>query len=871
MELTLKSLNFYLPSQSVDGNHRYRKTFDQSEARNVLAEIVLNNPGKDNGKAKFELTVLEKNPTGVAPLSAFAKDVDLAAEETVRADLGLVAANAGKPAVFKKGGYPVRLVLNGTPLTNTELNIMDMGPVMEHFNPYLEVSEIKLFEANNGESNNPKGKYYIVFSKDETRYLWVCLTVRNKTTATLASEVTIRFFDSAGNPQGQIDQPINIPPGSHNIRRGWGATKPGTWPHNAYTCEIEFMGEIIAKYPFEVSSYFQEGKNTLAKGENGGALPKAKPAKPHAHPHPDDGKTLEELLTELESLVGLQKVKKDIHNYIKYLKFLKIRKEKGFDEDFSLNLHTVFKGNPGTGKTTVAKLLGRIYHKMGMLSKGQIHEVGRAELVAEFTGQTAPKTKKAIEKARGGVLFIDEAYSLVRDRNDSKDFGREVIEVLIKEMSDGPGDLAVIMAGYTEEMTTLLSANPGLLSRIGKIYMFDDFQPVELLEIAQYSAKKKGVLFTEDAKDYLFTRVTEAYRARDRTFGNARLMVGTVEAAKMNMGMRIMDSDDFHELDSDTLSTIILDDVQTAFPRKEQAPHVQIDIEEALVDEGLNELNELVGMNDIKNEIHELIKLVRYYRAIGKELTGVFSAHTIFKGNPGTGKTTVARILAKIYKGLGVLERGHLVEVDRQGLVAGYIGQTAIKTKEMVDRAMGGMLFIDEAYSLTSQSGNDFGKEAVEIILKSMEDHRGQLCVVAAGYPDNMDEFIKMNPGLVSRFDKTMLFEDYTPEEMMDIALLIFRKQSLEPDESALLHLRRYFLHLYNSRDKYFGNARTVRKTVEKAVRNQNLRMAAMSSHDWTEDAVKCVTLSDVEEFSPEREGLRQQPRIGFVPGEKHA
>jgi SpoVK/Ycf46/Vps4 family AAA+-type ATPase len=286
--------------------------------------------------------------------------------------------------------------------------------------------------------------------------------------------------------------------------------------------------------------------------------------------------------------------------------------------------------------------------------------------------------------------------------------------------------------------------------------------------------------------------------------------------------------------------------------------------------EALAELNSLTGLDGIKNEVNEMVKLVRFYQESGKDILNKFSLHTVFTGNPGTGKTTVARILARIYKGLGILEKGHLVEVDRQALVAGYVGQTAIKTGDKITESMGGVLFIDEAYSLANENGaqHDFGGESIQVILKRMEDLRGKFGVIVAGYTENMQQFISSNPGLRSRFDKYFFFEDYSPDDMLTIGLAIFSKEGVTPDPASVDHLKKYFSFLHSRRDKHFGNARTVRQVVGEVIKNQHLRLAGMKKEERTKEIMDAIIFDDVKEFDVRETGGPERS-LGFRVGRK--
>ncbi|MCR5213466.1 MAG: AAA family ATPase [Eubacterium sp.] len=272
---------------------------------------------------------------------------------------------------------------------------------------------------------------------------------------------------------------------------------------------------------------------------------------------------------------------------------------------------------------------------------------------------------------------------------------------------------------------------------------------------------------------------------------------------------------------------------------------------EQTLEQMMEELNSLVGLKSVKQDLTNLINLVKIRKL--REERGMkqpdITLHLVFSGNPGTGKTTVARLLAKIYKALGVVSEGQLVEVDRSGLVAGFVGQTATQTAEVVESAIGGILFIDEAYTLTKKGDDkDFGQEAVDTLLKLMEDNRDDLIVIVAGYTDKMEEFINSNPGLKSRFNKYIFFSDYSGDELTKIFNSMAKKQEYQTDEEAGKYVENYLTTRAKAHEPNFANAREARNYLERCIERQATRIVKFDK--ITDEHLRTLTVEDVNEDS---------------------
>jgi SpoVK/Ycf46/Vps4 family AAA+-type ATPase len=523
-------------------------------------------------------------------------------------------------------------------------------------------------------------------------------------------------------------------------------------------------------------------------------------------------------LEELESLVGLQGVKRQVRTLVNLNQMSQRRARLGMPVP-PMSRHLIFAGPPGTGKTTVARLYGGILTELGVLRSGHLVEVSRADLVAQYVGATAIKTTEAFNEALGGVLFIDEAYTLVSEgKGGGHDFGREAIDTLVKLMEDHRDDVVVVAAGYTDEMQAFLSANPGMASRFSRTIEFGNYSVDELVTITESMCESHRYELDPRTRRALATHYERM--PRDATFGNGRAARLVFEEMIDRQAFRLASMTDPAESD---LSLLLPEDVSDEAARVTETS--------ADLDTLLSRLSDMIGLAAVKREVKDMVDLLT--AAKQREAAGLpapnISRHLVFTGSPGTGKTTVARLYAELLLALGVLRRGQLVEVARADLVGRYVGHTAQLTKEVFQSALGGVLFIDEAYTLTPEdTSNDFGREAVETLLKLMEDHRDEIVVIVAGYTEEMRRFLGSNPGLASRFSRFVKFDDYTTDELIDITRNQAAASGYECAPETVTALREHVDAL--PRDQTFGNARLARQLLETMMTRQARRLGGMRS-----------------------------------------
>jgi SpoVK/Ycf46/Vps4 family AAA+-type ATPase len=546
---------------------------------------------------------------------------------------------------------------------------------------------------------------------------------------------------------------------------------------------------------------------------------------------------------KLNELIGLAGIKESIKKIKAYA-----LANQGSD---NLNIHMCFLGNPGTGKTEVARYIAGILYENKILPTNRVVEVDRSGLVSQYFGATAEKTRRVIASAMGGVLFIDEAYALGNSGDHGlTDYGKEAIDTLVKAMEDYRGKFCVIFTGYKNEMHKMIEINPGLKSRIQFMLDFPNYSRDELKSITELMLHQRTYTIGEAAMGRILD-ITDITR-KDPNFANAREVRNILDQVIMCQNMRCAGTED-NEIGIVDVNKYIQD-------TKVNLPTAGDGVQKKVLT-GEEELDQLIGLDSIK-------RMVKKIKAYAKRNKGEadFNLHMCFYGNPGTGKTEVARIVSRILYDAGVLEEAKLIDTDAHGLLGRYVGETGPKTVAKIKDAMGGVLFIDEAYGLlgTNSIGGgatNYGEEAISVLLEEMEDRRGQFCVILAGYKDEMRNLLNANPGFASRIQFTLDFPDYTREELGKIARVFLEKKKYSIEADAMERLLDAAEHFRNQDN--FANARTIRNILDQVLMNQNLRTEDV-------DVDNTVVFSDVEDYLlDEGINLNSTPKkkgtIGFL------
>lgn len=541
---------------------------------------------------------------------------------------------------------------------------------------------------------------------------------------------------------------------------------------------------------------------------------------------------------KLHNMIGLDIVKKQIDDILASAVIEKERKKRKGKKYEQGTMHMVFAGNPGTAKTTVARLFAGIGKEKGLLKSGAFVECGGMDLDGYVEG-----IRRVFTAAKGGVLFIDEAYALGLPSS---------IATLIQEMENHRDDVIVILAGYNERMERFMKRNEGLKSRIPYWVDFPDYTSEELTDIFKFIIDERSLTAGEDVIKEARYNLEKARYIED--FGNGRYVRNMVDRAAQNQAVRLMSAKgDPAKVKDKALYSLIKEDITMVNEGlvKERKPGV-----------AKKELAEMIGLDAAKSVIKKAVASYKMNKlclekGMSKEKLAM---HMVFTGNPGTAKTTVARLLGEIFRDEKILPTGKFIEVGRADLIGTHVGETAPLVVDAFKRARGGVLFIDEAYSLCDSLKGGYGDEAISTIVQEMENHRDDVIVIFAGYPGPMQEFLERNPGMKSRIAFHVSFDDYTVEELCDITKLMVKNKGMKITKAAIEKLKKSYENVHSEGD--YGNGRFVRKMLEEAEMNIATRLFDEGESEITDELIKCIEECDIPEIAESKKIVK---RIGFA------
>ena len=553
-------------------------------------------------------------------------------------------------------------------------------------------------------------------------------------------------------------------------------------------------------------------------------------------------------IQKLRSLIGLDDIKKQILDHTALVKLNTIRAAKGLHNRMP-PMHMVFTGNPGTGKTTIAKYLGEIYHSIGVLSSGHVIVTDRSKLVGEFIGDAEKNTTNAINSASGGVLFIDEAYNLfVGGRGDKKDYGMRVIETLLTYLGSDDSDMIVILAGYTGEMNSMLEANPGMKSRFPYIFQFEDYTPEQLMQIGKKVLEEENYTLTKEAERKLAKYVIYEYDHKDEHFGNGRFITRLITTNIIpSLSQRLLEKP-VDQISIEEMTTIEACDV----PDVKSKEYELRDLDEAILTESIEKLNSLTGLVNAKKALNDYVAISRMSHQHKTLKITPQSLCWNFIGKTGTGKSTVAEILGKILQGLGILKRGQTICVNADELT----GDDSYKVLErVVKEAKDGLLFLDMDAPNIKNVNSDHLR--MWIFNKLRELHQTTALVFAQVKVS--EDMIAQNLAIngVAAYDNSIVFNDFTTNELTEILVSLLKTEyHLDITSEARANVLQFIEKAKENETKESPvNARTIFHLAQTIAHITQLRLVSS-------DEERIVILQDVSHFKWDN---RVKGKVGFV------
>lgn len=551
-------------------------------------------------------------------------------------------------------------------------------------------------------------------------------------------------------------------------------------------------------------------------------------------------------MAELNELIGLAKIKTRVKDYLNAVRLASRRMELGLPTSMP-RLHMAFLGNPGTGKTTVAEIIGKVFAEWGILSVGRVIRTEKSQMVGQYIGETEYKMNNLLARARGNILFIDEAYQLVE--GGERDFGRIVMNSLLTELGKNNLDMVVILAGYTAPMKKLLESNEGIESRFPNVFNFEDYTTDELLEIGKLMIHKQGFKLTEGAEMNMQTIIRAESEKPSPRFGNGRFVSNLIQNEILaTLGARTAKMEN---PSAEDLSTILQEDVVIDKVQKD------VIFDDVAIDAALNRLDGLAGLSNVKRAIHNFVQSARYLHSIGEPYVGKGLLSWRFIGKSGTGKSTVAEIMAEILKGMRLIANSHITEIKGERIFNVSESDCDGVLQEAVKKSCNGLIFIDVDDSKFDGTRSYYGRSVEQIRLKVKEltvESGGECALILAELDaPNKNVAEQLSDGGVYEFDHTLVFKDFTPDELFQILYGCLEKFSVSFSPAAERHIKGFLSSLNSS---IGASARTMKLMSRTIYQQVILRESGLTRPPKSHQ----VQLADIETFKWDS----KKGKIGF-------
>jgi len=730
-------------------------------------------------------------------------------------------------------------------------NLKNQGRGNNLLNPgKIGILSVKMFNLEES-LQSQKRTYLLQFDQPRTSYIAAEITLKNPHLSDKESVLrglTIWYLEDEEVGRNNFNLEVKKEWELVEFVQSWGTPLPGFWKQGEGRIEVLLENNLILKQVFQIGS--SETIDFTAKeniaNENSNKLTTQQPKKiEHLNRSFLDNSSLPSLFESFDSYVGLKNLKQSLKDFVTYLDFINERKKSGIETEESISANCIFLGNPGTGKTSIARLLGKFFKAIGLLEHGHVIEVDRADLIGEYIGETAQKTDKVINQALGGILFIDEAYSLKKE-NSEQDFGQEAIDIILKRMEDYKNKFFVIAAGYPALMQSFLNSNPGLKSRFTHFFTFEDYTVEELTSIYKIFALKDKYVVDKVAESFLSEKLETICNKSDETFGNARYVRNLFNETKVRLSKRYQLLEE-NEKDFSALNTLTKEDIQNAFINIDNRESGNIS-QEIIIEKYINEVNNLVGLDDVKIVFNRMLASIKVDRL--KKERAITSVHknlnALFISEHGSGTSTIARLYCKSLKEAGRLSKGELIEIDGSTFFGLGKLDAYLMMDELFKKLLGNVILVNDVMAAL-QCTDDFSESLLQYFLKKLYLINDDVVALLSGSREEIENLLNNFPVLENQFPNVFGFEPYTTRQLLEIALNICQKNNYQLDEGAWQQMLELIIELKKETHKNFYNSRTIKELINKAISYQEDRILGIKDID--ESDLMMITYEDLTEL----------------------